>query len=440
MYRFKAIAHFLVIILFIQGCKKGPAASLIPGNSPNSREKFVDTVTLNVSQPNALFVANTKSANQFYIFQKQSSNSLTFYKADADMKVSLTKTISLTTASVIGVTGSQVSDDFYILGSTYNFSYGSSQVINAYVYAGVTRDSLIACDSVPYNCYNFNPAFNPSAEINLQNQSILQKYDPNGTISWSKMLEGNFYQGNCMETDLYGNVYVLTATRGGYAPRLNSIYSNSLSAFYDMKLDSNQFSLYKFDINGTQVFKKTFTGIREDIAGQFKPMLALSGKNVSVNNQNCIYVFDPDGNLILTTKPIKNSCYNYVYNCLGNGFSDNLLVHGTLNYNNGNQSAQKYLATINNGAYTGTVSSNISSSSSLMDRHEKCYYLQPGGSITKTDINGNILYDKTLYYAGWNVLSGNFCAVADKYGAFYLFQARTNAILVYKLDSSGNFQ
>lgn len=430
---------FFLIFLPFFSCKKERPAQFITEPQTSARSKFKDTISNTITSTEPVFAANSKAGNSFYIIQKKTGTDYSLFKADADMNVVLSKTINLGAGNLMQVKGSQISDDFYTINATNNFTYTySGQIINAYVYGGSNTDSLMSCDSISPFSYNLDNAFDSKYEINLQNTTTLRKFDHIGNESWVKTLDGHFHSGNCIETDLYGNVYALTLTKGGYRTHASTQYTAGSVPYFDFKLDSNEFSLYKFDINGTQVFKKTFTNVYDATPGNFHPRLAVSADNICVYNLNNLFVFDLSGTIIPTIKPVKNTCYNNLLSVAGNVNKPNLLIHGRLNYVNGGNNNPNYLVKLNQGLYTSPVTGVSGSVISLMDSKGNYYHL--GGGIMKWEgVNGDLQYSKQIYSPAYVDIQP-INTLTDKFDNVYVFEKRLNHILVYKLDSYGNFQ
>lgn len=430
---------FYLTFIFLIACKKDGSSVLNPSQS-SSRNKFIDTVTNSTTSSEPLFIANTKASNNFFIVQKQSGSFYTLYKADDDMNVINTKTISLGPEKLMQIKGSQVSDDFYTLNATYNFTYTGNTLVNAYVNDNITHDTLSSCNSTTINYYSFNNALNLSSETALQNNSTLRKFDASGNESWNKTLEGNYYESNSLETDLYGNIYVLTANRGGYSPKASNQYTVGPVPYFNFQLDSNQFSLYKFDINGTLIFKKTIINVYDESPGQFTPRLSLSSNNVSVSNSNSIYIFDLMGNLASSVKPLNNSCFNYLKSNVSNVNYPFIFIHGKLNYVNGGSNNPKYFVKYNAGGFNATILNNFGAEITMMDANGNCYCTANNTTLLKLDNTGSIVYSKALYFPPFSVLTTINNTISDKYNSIYIFEKRLNQILSYKLDSNGDFQ
>lgn len=432
------IGIFACLLAF--SCKKDPALPININPQSTARTKFVDTVTNACTSANPLFVTHTGASNFIYLVQKLTPGLYSLYKTDDDLNVLLTKTISISSGELIQIKGSQVSDDFYTLNATYNFDTPGNTLVNAFVNKNIVHDTMSACNSTKLYDYVFDNSLNLSAEINLQNNSTLKKFDDSGNLSWAKTLDGNYFQGNSLETDIYGNIYVLTANRGGYSPKASTQYTAGSVPYYDFKLDSNQFTLYKFNINGFQIFKKTISSVYDDYPGEFNPRLALSSNNVAVSNSNNIFIFDLNGNLVSSSKPIKNSCFNYLRSNVSNLSSPYIFIHGGINYVTGGSNNPRYFVKYSASGYNTAVLNNFGVEITMMDATGNYYCTANTTTLLKLNNTGAIIYSKPLYFVPYNILSTINNTIIDKYNSLYIFEKRLNQILAYKLDSNGNFQ
>lgn len=430
----------ILVCLLVVSCKKDSAPIIKINPQSAARTKFVDTVTNTCTSANPIFATHSGASNFIYLVQKLTPGSYSLYKADDDMNVLLTKTISLSSGELIQIKGSKVSDDIYTLNSTYNFNFPGNTLVNAYVNNVILRDTLSTCNTTSINDYSFENSLNLSSETNLQNNSNLNKFDGSGNLSWSKTLDGNYFESNSLETDVYGNIYVLTANRGGFSPKASTQYTTGSVPYYNYKLDSNQFSLYKFDINGIQIFKKTISAVYEESPGQFTPRLSLSSNNVAVSNSNCIFIFDLNGNLVSSSKPIKNSCINYLRSNVSNISSPFIFIHGSLNYVNGGSNNQKYFVKYSASVYNTAGLNNFGAEITVMDSNQNYYCTSNATTLVKLNNAGTIAYSKPLYFAPYSILTTINNTICDKYNSLYIFEKRSNHILAYKLDSNGNFQ
>lgn len=430
---------FFLLILFFFSCKKELPEALNAGPQASGRDKFIDTVSSVSTSTDPVFAANT-TANNFYVVQKTTGSNYSLFKTNADINVLYTKTLNLGAGELMKIKGSQVSDDFYTLNATNNFTYTySGQIINAYVYSDAVHDTIIHCDSISPYFYLYNNQYENKSEINLQNHTTLRKFDSNGNESWAKSLDGHFHEGNSLETDLYGNVYALTITKGGYRTKPGSQFTNSPVPYIDIKLDSNQFSLYKFDINGTQVFKKTFTNVYFGDPGYFRAQLAISANNISVSNANNLFIFDLSGTLVSSIKPVQNICYNYIISTAGNVNQQNLLIKGSIVYAIGSMNNPIYLVKFNQTSFASPLMNISGNKINGMDN--KGNYYSFNESITKWEsTNGYLQYSKQLVHFPVYLTVNSNNSLTDKFSNAYVFQKRANLILAYKLDSYGNFQ
>ena len=433
---------FLLLIICISCKKDTKINSSIPTNSSNLRSKFKDTlVTYSTNNSNQPFASYCNASNSFYIVQKSAGTQFYLYKCDQEINLIYSKIINLGSDSLMEIKASNQEDAFYTLTGTNNFNNSNPFYINAYVF-NINSDSINNCTPKVAD-YVYQNAFNANGENKGANYSILNKFDGQGNLLWAKQLDGNYNKQHSIETDVNGNIYVLAANRYPFRPKLNSAYTTSLAPYYDFVNDSNSFSIYKFDISGNQIFKRTITNIKETIQRQFSPALSLSKSNILITNFNNFFVFDLNGNLLSQNKPISNICYNYINNAITNPYIDNIFINGILNYSNSNSSNNLgYLAKLKGSIpLIVTQSNNLYYNFSIIDNLQSIYLADDFTNfLTKIDNNANIVYaNKPLFDAPYYFGLPKKSTIVDVNNSLYSFVNRLNGIAVYKFDSNGNF-
>ena len=426
-----------LILLSIASCKKKSEATVYPLYPDDYRSKFVDTLTNNNTNNYPLFTGNAGPGNYFYIVQKQNGSDYNLYRCDYNINSVTQQTINLGNDALMKIAGSKISDHFFTLTSSNNSSSPAGAPINAYVQAFFYSDSSKPCDSHLLSDYMFTDTFTLGTPISVQNKSEIRCYSSNGTILWNYILNGNYYSGNSMETDLLGNTYVLTASKSPAHSKLSTQFTNTLIPYYDMILDSNSFTLYKFDKNGNQLFNKTINNVNEEVPGTFEPNLTLTKKNIFVNNAKNLFTFDLDGNLLKSNKPLVNKCYNYIISVVGNAHQYFGLLDGFLNYSI--SSKNNYMVNLQGFSQLTIYENGKLKNLSIMDEFANCFAFS-GSSLSKVDRYGNLIYNKILFFPPYNFYVYRNSVVVDRFNDLYIFDKTPNQIRVFKIDVNGNFQ
>lgn len=430
----------LLLIAFL-ACKKDPAQKGEPKFAGAGREKFKDTLALLPGNNlNDVFVSYCMPMNNFFVIQKTSGSQYNFYKCNTEIKLLESKTIDLGPEILLGIKASKTEDAFYTLTATKNFSYTSSTLINAYKRVNYTFDSTHTCNSTSLFDYQYDDQFNLNPETKGPNFSTLNKFYGLGNLLWTKQLDGNYFEGQCLETDLEGNVYVLTADRNPVTPIINTSISGPLP-YYDFVIDGNSFSIYRFTKHGSQTFKKTISHVKDIMYNSyFKISLNVSKTNVNVYNAHEIYTFDLFGNLVTQTKPLSNACYSYISSAISNPYCNNTFVTGNVSYDLINsQNNPRYLAAYN-GASPFIIKQPINYSQLTLIDNSENIYLAGGSSVAKINNIGNPIYDfqflsdpPYVFY-----LDRNSGAI-DKENKLYCFANMLSHIAVYKFDDTGKY-
>jgi len=300
-------------------------------------------------------------------------------------------------------------------------------------------DSSYHCISKIYD-YTFDDSFNINGEIKVNNNSTLNKFDGFGNLMWTKQLDGNYFDGKALETDQNGNVYVLTASKHPLTPKLSSAYSSTLVPYYEFVTDSNSISIYKFDNNGNQEFKKTLLNIKNNTPNSFNPSLSLSKTTITIANTDNLYMLDLDGNLISQNKPIANTCYNYINSIISSPFINHTFINGQVNYLF-NSNRLGYLAFYNSTApVIISQSNNLSYDFLVIDNLENIYVGSAlNSTIKKLNNNGTVLYFNSLLDGNYSFGLSKRSTVLDLGNSLYTFSNKIDQIAVYKFDSDGKF-
>ncbi len=439
----KKIILLAFTAIIVSNCSKKPFPVDPPiTSSGGAREKFKDTLVLYASPNyNNIFVTYCPSNNSFFAVQKISTSQYNLHKSDLEINLIYTKTIDLGPNELIGIKGAQNECSFYTLNSTNNFIPGNQPLINAYARSNYIMDSASHCMINKIYDYQYDDSFQSGADIKGVNYSTLNKFDANGNLVWSNQLTGNYFDGNSLETDPSGNIYVLTANKLPRTPKLNVAFSSTLIPYYDLVVDSNSFSIYKFNSSGNQIFKKTITQVKDINYWTFNPSLNVSKTNITISNINNLYTFDLDGNLLSQNKPVSNACYNYISSVISNPEINNTFVCGTLNYQQGNPAASlRYIASYNGTSPTVLSQTANYSQLTLIDNLENIY-LASSSYLAKINNNGGFTYGfLPLYDPPYNFILDKKSGVIDKYNSLYCFSNRLDHIAVYKFDNDGKYK
>ncbi|MBL7921383.1 MAG: hypothetical protein JNJ40_13785 [Bacteroidia bacterium] len=436
----KNLLPFLLIFITLLSCnKKSDSPEVLP-DTGNSRTKFKDTLVTNTSaNTNEIFASYIPLTNNLVVVQQISGSQYKLYTCDAEIKSLRSATINLGPDKLIEIEASKKEDAFFTLTATNNFQAKNPVFINAYVIQNPYLDSTSNCIPKIIN-YAYDPAFNLTPETNGNNYSTLNKFYKNGTIAWSKQLDGNYFDGRAIETDQNGNVFVLTSSRFPLTPKLNSTFSNTLVPYYDLVNDSNRISIYKFDRYGNQLFKKTIQNVKEISSFGFNPSLNLSDNYLTVTNTNNLYVFDVYGNLYSQSKPVINSCYSYVSAAISNPLIKQTYIIGTINYNQ-STNFLNYMSVTNNGSTHSTISqsANLNTKFIVADNVGNVYMTQLVTDLRKMDRNGNLVINKGLIDGATSFGMSKRSSLVDKNNSLYVFRNDITQILVYKFDDKGNY-
>lgn len=436
----KNILPFLLVLILLSCNKKSNTPEVLPDPASNSRSKFKDTLVTNTSaNTNEIFASYNPSNDNLIVVQQISGSQYKLYKCDADIKLLGSATIDLGPDQLIEIEASKKEDAFFTLTATNNYQTINPVFINAYVIQNPYLDSTSNCISKIFN-YAYDDAFNLNPETMGNNYSTLNKFDQNGTIAWTKQLDGNYFDGRAIETDQNGNVFVLTSSRFPLTPKLNSTFTGTLVPYYDFVNDSNSISIYKFDKHGTQLFKKTIQNVKEISPFGFNPSLSLSDNYLTVSNTNNIYVLDLYGNLYSQTKPIVNSCYSYINAAISNPFIKQTFVMGAINYNQ-STSSLNYMSVTSNGSSHSTISqsANLNTKFIVADNIGNVFMTQLGTDLRKIDRYGNLLINKGIIDGATSFGMAKRSSLVDKNNSLYVFRNDITQILVYKFDDAGNY-
>jgi hypothetical protein len=162
---------------------------------------------------------------------------------------------------------------------------------------------------------------------------------------------------------------------------------------------------------------------------------------VTIANTDNLFIFDLEGNLLSQSKPIVNSCYNYINSIISNPNIDHTFVNGTIRYSNyvSFSNISGYFA-----LYNATIpvvvsqSNNLTYNFSVVDNLENIYLGGFNKVVKKLDPNGTIIYTNFFINESELNLTGK-SSVTDKNNALYSFSNALDRIVVYKFDTNGNF-
>jgi hypothetical protein len=430
---------FLICLVAFISCKKEKKKDPRPtGQGQAIRAHYSDVLETSSLSQNPLFVTRSGSSasDNFYVIQKMSGSSYNLIVSDREANVESTKLIELNADSLVDVCGSRVTNEFFTLTASNKYSYNSGAVMSAYVYSSSYYDSTNCGDDNYAYSYEFNSNFQLTTPVPIQNFSQLKKFDETGHEVWSRTLDGNFFSGNALETDLEGNIYVLTATKPAMEPKKVEFLSGIIP-YYTFKRDSNSFTLHKFTAFGNLLFKKTITNVHDGTPFSFEPGLALSGTAVFVWNLNNLFTFDLECNLISKVKPLKDVCYNLISSAVSSPFIPNLIVKGKQYFTF--SSSNPYYTKLNVTAANTTVNNTKIPTGLFAVDNLQNTYAGSGTVLSKISNSGTEVYKKTLFN-GTNSFTVNARNhVIDKNNSFYCFSLENGVIKVYKFDENGNF-
>lgn len=431
----------VTLATLVSSCKKKSSEESPTTTNSNIRDKFRDTLVLqSINNYNPVFATYCAFSDDFFVVQKKAGTQYEFYKCDIEINQIFSKTLNLGSDSLLEIKASKTENSFFTLTSTNNFTTPNPLYINAYVLNNFSLDSTSNC-AFKLTDYYFEPSFNVSSEQQNNNKSTLNKFDGTGALLWTKQLDGNLFDGQALETDLNGNIYVLTASKHPLAPKLSSAFTSTLVPYYEYMTDSNSCSIYKFDTYGNQEFKKTILNFKENNPQSFKPSLTLSKTVITISNTNSIYMFDLYGNLLSQNKPFINTCYNYINSTVSNPYITHTFISGSINYIN-SVTNSGYFALFNGlSPSIITQSNNLNYEFVAIDQLENIYL---GGlfntTLKKLNNNGSILYNSPLYDAPYSFGLSKKSTVIDMNNSIYTFSNRNDLIAVYKFDSNGKFK
>lgn len=423
-------------------CKKEPAQKggmryLGPG-----RERFKDTLAiLPGNNHNDVFASYCPAVNNFFVVHQTTGSQYNFYKCNTEVKLLASKTIDLGTETLLDIKASKTEEAFYTLTSTKNFTSPSSNPINAYKRVNYYFDSTHSCSSSSIFDYQYDDSFNPDPETKGTNFSALNKFDGLGNLVWTKQLDGNYFDGKCLETDLDGNVYVLTADKCPVTPKINTSLSGPLPYYYFVN-DSNSFSIYRFTSHGSETFKKTIFHVKDiNYANHLALSLNVSKTNITVNNLNDIYTFDLFGNLITQVKPFSNACYSYINSAISNPYCNRTFVTGNVTYDLSNQiNNPRYFASYNGASPSVITQITNFSQLTLIDNSENIYL---AGSTTLAKLNSSGIFIYGFQYLSdppFNFILDRNNGSIDKENNLYCFANMLSHIAVYKFDDAGKYK
>jgi len=432
---------FFFLAVALLACKKEPAQKGSLQNPGPGREKFKDTLALLPgTNHNDVFVSYGAAVNNFFVLHQTSTSQYNFYKCNTEVKLLSYKTIDFGTEKLISIKASKTEDAFYTLTATKNFSQTASTLINAYKRVNYYFDSTHSCNSSSLFDYQYDEAFDPNPETKGINFSTLNKFDGLGNLLWTKQLDGNYFDGACLETDLEGNVYVLTADKYPITYVLNTSITGPVP-YYDPVMDGNNFSIYRFTQHGNQTFKKTISHVKDVLYNSdLKISLNVSKTNISVYNTYEIYTFDLLGNLLTQNKPQLNICYNYISSAISNPYCNRTYVTGYITYNLSDPMGYaKYLAAYNSSSPFIAAQAINYSQLTLIDNSENIY-LGGGTYLSKINSSGISIYSgQYLFGNPFNFILNRNNGAIDKENKLYCFANMLSHIAVFKFDDTGKY-
>lgn len=435
----RIIILFFSFLLFLS-CKKENKDEPSPASSNTSfRPRFEDTLAISPASNGNLFatLAGVNSTECFYVLQKINGTSYFLIKTDLNANVTYTRQIDLNREPLQDVCGSKTSEDFFTLtASEKDPAVSTGTFVMSYVYYGPKADSMSCTGEENVFNYEFDSSFDPFRKPQTNNRAELKKFDKSGKEIWNKVLDGNYFTGNSIETDLEGNIYVLTLLRYTTEAR-EMAFLGGISPYYSFNFEKYTFTLNKFDANGNLLFKTEVKSAHEGNPDSFHAGLALSSNAAYIRTRNNFYRFDLAGKLQSTTKPYKNECYNFVSGVLAHPRSPIAHVTGIVESTSGdinryflslNQTSESNLDTYSEVPLTLTAMDNL-----------RNFYCGGGNTLMKLSAGGKVIYSRYLFSGTSFFYLQDSNSGIDKNNNIYCLSAMGNLIKMYKLDDYGSF-